>query len=565
MFCDSVEQADVLIDGPRIIGVGEYGPADADETHDLDGAFVCPGFIDGHIHIESTLLTPAELARACVPHGTSAIVADPHEIANVCGRPGIEYMLRASEGIPLRTYIMLPSCVPSTPFDESGARLTAADLSPLYGLPRVLGLAEVMSYPDVVVSERGIMEKLGDARRRGMPVDGHAPLLTGRNLDTYIAAGVSSDHECSRFDEALERIRKGQWVMIRQGSAARNLDALLPLFDEPYSRRCLLVTDDRHPADILWEGHIDNIIRLAARAGKSPVTGIRMATLQAAQRFGLQELGAVAPGYLADLLVLDDLYDVRVRDVYHAGKKVVDAGTMVDFPAPRIPAELIRAVRDTVHIDEIRPEDFVVGGSRTLTDDATMHEGPDKHDCRIIRCCKGDLITEECVAEVDLDVADGIDLDRDILKIAVVERHRATGHIGLGYINGLGLKRGAIASTVGHDAHNLIVAGTNERDMAVAANRLREIGGGCTVVDELRVLAEMPLPIGGLMSERHVLEVAAQNKWLNEAAASLCAWDDGAPFMTLAFMSLPVIPALKLTTRGLVDVAKQQVVPLFVD
>ncbi|MBQ6949412.1 MAG: adenine deaminase, partial [Firmicutes bacterium] len=334
VFTDQLETANVLIEDDRVIGVGEYTEADADQRIDVTGKVICPGFIDGHIHIESTMLTPAELARTCVPHGTTTIVADPHEIANVAGVDGIRYMLEASEGLPMTVYVMLPSCVPATPFDESGAVLTAGDLRPLYDHPRVLGLAEMMNFPGVLAVAPDVLGKLNDARKFNKNIDGHAPLLSGKALDQYISCGVKTEHEGTSAEEGRERIRKGQWLMIRQGTAAKNLKAMLPLMEEPWNRRCLFVTDDRHPADLLNEGQIDHIIRLSIAAGKPALTAIRMATFQAAQCHGLRDLGAVAPGYKADLLVLDDLEDLAINQVFKGGVLVSRNGKTLDFEEP---------------------------------------------------------------------------------------------------------------------------------------------------------------------------------------------------------------------------------------
>lgn len=549
VFTDRLEASNILIDGEKIIGVGEYVDSDADTVRDLSGKIVCPGFIDGHIHIESTMLTPPELARVCLPCGTTAIVADPHEIANVCGLSGIAYMLESSENLPLSVYIMLPSCVPSTPFDETGAVLEAEELHVLYGHPRVLGLGEMMNYPGVLADDPKIMRKISEAHRLGKLVNGHAPLLSGRGLDKYIAAGISDDHECSTIDEAMERISKGQHVMIRQGTAAKNLDALLPLFDEPWSRRCMLVTDDRHPADLISEGHIDNIIRRAVKAGKSPFTAIRMASLQTAEYFGMKGMGAVAPGYRADLLVLDDLETVKVHDVYCGGVLAVSEGKVHDFEKSEIRSDIRKTVRNSFYLDELSSEDFYI-----------KSEG---RKCRVIKIRPGQLLTDEWMTEVALDKENGVDLARDILKLAVIERHLNTGHKGLGFISGIGLKKGAIASSVAHDAHNLIVIGTNDKDMAVAANRIRSLGGGNVVVSEGEILAEMPLPEAGLMSDLSASEVAAQNEEVRHAVHKLGASDNIEPFMNMAFLSLPVIPSLKMTTLGPVDVNSQRIVPLF--
>ena len=551
VFTDRLEEANILIDGEKIIGVGQYKDEDADTVRDLSGKIICPGFIDGHIHIESTMLTPPELARVCLPCGTTAIVADPHEIANVCGLSGIVYMLDSSEDLPLSVYIMLPSCVPSTPFDETGAVLEAEELHVLYNHPRVLGLGEMMNYPGVLADDTKVMQKISEAQTLGKLVNGHAPLLSGRGLDKYIAAGISDDHECSTAEEAMERIAKGQHVMIRQGTAAQNLDALLPLFDEPWSRRCMLVTDDRHPADLMKEGHIDNIIRSAVKPGKSPLTAIRMATLQAAEYFGIRNMGAVAPGYIADILVLDNLETVKVRDVYCRGQLAVSNGKVIDLKKAEIRSDIRKTVRNSFYLDELSASDF--------------HIKPEGRRCRVIKIRPSQLLTDEWITEIDFSRENGIDVERDILKLAVIERHLNTGHKGLGFISGAGLKKGAIASSVAHDAHNLIVIGTNDRDMAIAANRIRSLGGGNAVVADSELIAEMPLPEAGLMSDLSAAETAAQNEAVRLAVHALGASDEIEPFMNMAFLSLPVIPYIKMTTLGLVDVDGQKLVPLFAD
>lgn len=555
VFTDRLEEANVLIDDEKIIGVGEYNDTDADTVRDLSGKIICPGFIDGHIHIESTMLTPAELAKASLPCGTTAIIADPHEIANVCGISGITYMLEASENLPLSVYIMLPSCVPSTPFDETGAVLEAEDLRDLYKHPRVLGLGEMMNYPGVLTGDFQVMQKISEAHNLGKLVNGHAPLLSGKELDKYISAGIGDDHECSTAEEAMERISKGQHVMIRQGTAAKNLEALLPLFNEPWSKRCMLVTDDRHPADLISEGHIDNIIRQAVKEGKSPLAAIRMATLQTAEYFGIGNVGAVAPGYRADLLVLDQLDTVQVCDVYCEGRLAVSAGKVLDFKIPDVRSDIKKMVRNSFYMEELTEDDFYID----VPADASAKR------CRIIKIRPGQLITDHWITEIDFDRMNGIDTQRDILKLAVIERHLNTGHKGLGFISGIGLRKGAIASSVSHDSHNLIVIGTNHADMTIAANRIRTLGGGNVVVSEGEIVAEMPLPLAGLMSDLPAEEVARQNEKVREAVHTLGASDEIEPFMNMAFLSLPVIPDIKMTTLGLVDVNSQKLLPLFAD
>ena len=552
VFTGELEKADVLMQDDRIIGVDAYDDADADIVEDITGKYLCPGFIDGHIHIESSMVLPPELVRIALPHGTTSIVTDPHEIANVSGKAGIAYMLAASEGLPMTVYVMLPSCVPATKFDESGAVLNAEDLEEFYDHPRVLGLAEMMNYPGVLCRDETVMKKIEQARRHGKRINGHAPLLSGKDLDSYISAGVYDDHECSNFDEAVERIRKGQWVMIRRGTAARNLEGLLQLFEAPYAHRCLLVTDDKYPADIMKNGHIDYIIRRAVGYGKNVITGIQMATIQAAQCFGLERLGAIAPGYQADLLILDDLNTVAVQSVYKAGKKVAEDGKAFPFASPAIPEALQREVCGTFCLKPLKAEDFLfpLDGVK---------------NCRVIGLLPKELLTVERHEQIDFAKSNGIDVAQDIVKIAVIERHHQTGHIGLGLVKGLGMKVGAIASSVSHDSHNLIVAGASEADMAFAANRIRALGGGLVVVCDGQVIAELSLPYGGLMSDGGSDEVVAQDQAVRRSTAQLGIPESVQPFMTTAFVSLSVIPHLKLTTLGLIDVDQQKIVPFVVE
>lgn len=552
VFTDELQKANVLIEDEKIIGVGDYSDTDADCVHDISSKYVCPGFIDGHIHIESTMMLPAEFAKAAVLHGTCAVVSDPHEIANVCGGEGIEFMLEASEKLPLDVYVMVPSCVPATAFDESGAELSAADIEPFYRHSRVLGLAEMMNYVGVVFGDEGVMAKINSANEKGKVINGHAPLLSGRDLDKYIAAGIRDDHECSSSEEAKERIRKGQRVMIRNGTAARNLTGLISLFEEPWNRRCLLVTDDKHAADLIANGHIDDIIRLAVKQGKSAVAGIRMATLQAAEAFGLRNEGAVAPGYNANLAVLGDLDSVAVNDVYHLGKRVVSDGVLEPFASPEVSTALKERVLHSFNLAPLCEKDFHVAASGV-------------RKCRVIELVKNQLITEEALLDVDFGANNGVDTEKDILKLAVIERHKNTGHIGLGFIHGIGLKEGAIAASVSHDSHNLIVIGTSEAEMAFAANRVRELGGGMVAVKGGEVLSEMPLPYAGLMTDASAAEVARQNKAVRESVHTLGVPADIEPFMTMAFVSLPVIPKIKMTTLGLFSSDQWAIVPLFAD
>ena len=548
VFTDEIVEANVLIEDRKVIGVGDYQEADVIE--DVSGKYICPAFIDGHIHIESTMLLPGELANVCIPHGTGAIVADPHEIANVNGTLGISYMIEASKNLPMDVYITLPSCVPATGFDESGAVLLADDLAPFYNEKSVIALGEMMNYPGVVGGDGEVLEKLRQANEKGAVINGHAPLLSGKDLDKYISAGICDDHECTNVSEAVEKLRKGQFIMIREGTSARNLDKLIDLFDEPYNHRCLLVTDDKHPYDLLTNGHIDAIIRKAVKLGKSPLIGIRMATIQAAQHFGLKNMGAVAPGYTANLLVLDDLDTVDVRDVYHNGIRICKDKDVCPIPKCEIDPSVSAPIYNSFNIDPLIADDFRIT--------------PVSDTCRVIRVIPGELLTECITEKIDFSSCNGVDVDRNIVKIAVCERHKYTGHIGLGFIKDLGIKKGAIASSVSHDSHNLIIAGTNEEDMALAGNTVAQMNGGLCAVADGKVIAVLPLPVAGLMSTGSAAEVAEQNKAVRQAASLLGCEGSVEPFMNLAFISLPVIPNLKMTTHGLFDSTTWGIVPLFV-
>ena len=552
VFTESIEETNVLIEDEKIIGVGSYySDSDADTVSDIEGRYVCPGFTDAHIHIESTMMVPYSLSQAVLPHGTTTVVTDPHEIANVCGTDGIKYMLEMSENLPLHVYVMLPSCVPATCFDEAGAVLHASDIEELYSHERVLGLAEMMNYPGVIYNDAPTMDKVNACVEKKKNIDGHAPLLTGRDLDKYIAAGICSDHECSNEEEAKEKISKGQWIMIRQGSAAKNLEKLLGLFEAPFYERCLLATDDRNPADIINEGHIDHIIRLAVKAGKDPIKCIKMATLNAAMYFDLKYHGAIAPGYKADLLILDNLKEVKIKDVYSNGKKVVADGTVKSSYTPVARDFITGSVMNSFHMSDVKEEDF--------------HIEPKSSKCRIIKVIPGEILTDELIDEIDFEKNNGIDLEKDYCKIAVIERHHNTGHKGVGFINGTGLKSGALAGSVSHDSHNLIVIGTNEADMVLAANSIKKSGGGLVAVKDGEVLAEVRLPVAGLMSTDSASKISEDNRILREKVKEMGIREDIEPFMNMAFVSLPVIPVLKMTTNGLVNVNEFKRVSLYVD
>ena len=543
VFTKEIESGDVAIKDGYIVSIGEF---DGEEEIDIGGRIICPGLIDGHIHIESSMISPSEFAGAVAPHGTTAVIADPHEIANVAGEEGIRYMLEASAGLPVDIFFMLPSCVPATPLDESGAELSADELEPFYKEERVAGLAELMNSFGTVRADEEIIRKIQGANSYGKRIDGHAPFLTGKDLNAYITAGVRSDHECSSAEEAVEKLKLGQFIMIREGTAARNLEALLPLFDDKYCDRCMLVTDDKHGSDLIDNGHIDYIIRKAIRAGKDPLNAIKMATLNAAMYFGLKDRGAIAPGYIADIIVLSDLEEFTVEKVFKNGRLTVDGGKNVRaINSPLIDKEKYPRVFNSFNLREIKPSDLEI-----------RDEGTKK---RVIKVIPGQILTEELIVESSSKQAEP---DKDIIKLAVIERHKGTGHTGVGFVSGYGLKKGAIASSVAHDSHNLIVAGCTDDDMALAANTVRENGGGLAVVCDGKVLSSLPLPIGGLMCEMNVYEVEDILRVMKEQARQLGVNEGIDPFMTLAFTALPVIPKLRLLTQGVVDVDKQSYVPV---
>lgn len=548
VFTEAVQVADIAVCNGRIVGIGNYtGTLEFDCT----GKFAAPGFIDGHIHLESSMLKPVEFAKAALPHGTTAVITDPHEIANVSGMDGIEFMLESSQGLPLDIYFMLPSCVPSTEFDENGACLTAEDLEPLYARDQVLGLAEVMDYYGIVRGEPKLLNKLDAAKRHHKVIDGHAPGLSGREASTYIYAGIRSDHECVSMKEALEKLSLGQWIMIREGTAAKNLEALKGLFQPPYHQRAMLVTDDKHPYDILANGHMDDILRRAVSMGADPCIAIKMASYNTAVYFGLKDLGAIAPGYQADIVILSDLKEMRVEKVIKAGKLIVDGGLKLSITEPPVREELLRKIRYSFHMKQVTAEDFSI-----RTDQRSVK----KEYIRVIYLVPGEIRTEELI----LPLTDGnprVLIDQDILKLAVVERHHATGHIGLGFLHGYGLKRGAIASSVSHDSHNIVVIGTNEADMAAAVNRIRDMQGGWAIALESEIVDSLPLPIGGLISDLDAVTLSDRIAEMKSIARKLGIKEGVDPFMTPAFVSLPVIPELRLITTGLFDVETQKLIP----
>lgn len=527
-------RADVAIAGGHVVGLGDY--PEAIERVDLDGASLVPGYIDAHMHVESSKLMVDEFARAVLPHGTTSVVADPHEIANVLGERGVRWFLEASEGLPLEVFVMAPSCVPASGFESPSAPLTVSELAGLLELPRVIGVAEMMNFPGVVVGEAGEMAKL----QLGVTdhFDGHAPGLTGRALNAYAAAGIRSDHEATTYEEALEKRRLGLGVMLREGSGARNLRDLLPLIRRFGPDNCMFCTDDREPGFLVEEGHIDQMLRVSVEEGVGVEDALLMATLNPARQHRLQRLGAIAPGYQADILVLERRTEFLPRAVYKRGRRTGE------FPRVAIPDW----VRQSMRMAPVTAGSF------------RMPAG--SGEVRVIGIVPGQLLTTQVIIEPsrrdDEIVADAA---RDLVKIAVVERHNATGRIGRGLVTNVGLRRGAFASTVAHDAHNLVVLGVSDEDMAVCANRLAEVGGGIVVAASGRVLAELPLPVAGLMSDQPLATVYARIAEMERVLKDLgCHLE--APFMTISFLALSVIPELKITDRGLVDVRRFELVPL---
>ena len=531
VFSNELSQCDIAVAEGLIVGMGEYhGKVEMD----VSGKIVLPGFLDAHIHLESSLVSPTEFAKAVLPHGTTTVITDPHEIANVMGTDGIEYMLQATEDLPVDVRFMLPSCVPATPLDESGAILDYRAIDSFYDHPRVQGLAEMMNFVGTVNGDPQVVEKIVASQAHHKKIDGHAPGLSGNDLNAYIAAGVYSDHECSDIDDALAKLKRGQFIMIREGTAARNLEALVPLLCDKYVDRCMFCTDDKHPNDLLEKGHIDYIVKKAISLGVDPIIAVKAACHTAARYFLLNNRGAIAPGYLADFVVIDNFNDFNIEMVYKRGELMYD-GQLRDFPTPEIDPYLVNRAHDTFHLGKLTAEDFKDGRPHA-----------------IIGLVPGEIISE------DAGYIDHIDVEYDILKVAVIERHKNTHHIGLGYIKGYGLKSGAVATSISHDSHNIIVVGTNEEEMAAAANRIAENHGGITVMQDGKVLGEVTLAIAGIMSDDPLVMVNSALESAKDEAFRLGVSRDIDPFMTLSFMALPVIPTLRITTRGVFDVNTQR-------
>ena len=534
VFSNELSTMDLAVAEGLIVGMGSYqGRSEVDCT----GKIVLPGFLDAHIHLESSLVSPTEFVKAVLPHGTTTVVTDPHEIANVMGTDGIEYMLQATEDLPVDVRFMLPSCVPATPLDESGAILDYRAIDSFYDHPRVQGLAEMMNFVGAINGDEQTVEKIVAAQAHHKKIDGHAPDLQGNDLNAYIAAGVYSDHECHDVKDAIAKLERGQFIMIREGTAARNLEALMPLLTGKYADRCMFCTDDKHPNDLLEKGHIDYIVKKAISLGADPITAVKVACHNAARYFLLNNRGGISPGYLADFVIIDNFQDFNIEQVYKKGVLMVDHGEIQDFPSPEIEPYLVERAHKTFHVAALTAEDFA-----------------EKRPRGIIGMVDGEITT------VDAGYSDRIDVEYDVLKIAVVERHKNTHHIGIGYIQGYGLKSGAVATSISHDSHNIIVVGTNETDMAAAVNRVVELNGGIVVWDGGQSVAEVPLAIAGIMSDEPLVTVNEKLETAKDAAHKLGVNPGIDPFMTLSFMALPVIPSLRITTRGVFDVTTQSYV-----
>lgn len=526
VFSNEFLCGDIAVANGLIAGVGKY---DGKTEIDVSGKLVLPGFIDAHIHLESSMVTPAEFAKAVVAHGTTTVITDPHEITNVMGIDGVEYMIQASQNLPIDVHFMMPSCVPATEIDESGAELDCKDIDLYLDNKKVLGLAEMMNYVGVINGDKNVLSKIVTSQAHHKKIDGHAPELSGNDLNAYIAAGVYSDHECSTFENALEKLRKGQFIMIREGTAAHNLKALMPLLTQQYYSRCMFATDDKHPSDLLYGGHIDYIVKQALKNGADPIVALKTATHHAARYFLLNNKGAIASGYLADIVVVDNLEDFNVETVFKCGKLVFD-GEVKDFSAPTVDEKLAEKCFDTFHLDSVTPSSFKVDGKLGL-----------------IGLVGGELLTH------NLGTADKIDVENDILKIACIERHKGTNHIGVGYVKGYSLKSGAVATSVAHDSHNIITVGCNDDDIAVAVNAIKDSKGGIAVVENGKIKALLELPIAGLMSDEPLTTVNEKLENAKSSAYELGADKSIDPFMTLSFLSLPVIPSLRITTKGVFD------------
>jgi adenine deaminase len=543
-FIGEIEQADVAIYGDRIAGVGNYG--NAKEIIDLQGRFLAPGLINGHTHIESSMLHPARYAEAVVPRGTLAVVTDLHEIANVCGSEGIKFVTDVTRKLPLDMLFMAPSCVPATHLETSGARINSNEVKKILAHPKIIGLGEMMNFPGVVSGDEEVLKKISASK--GKIIDGHAPGLAGKELNAYLSAGILSDHESTTLEEGKEKLRRGMHLMIREGSSEKNLDALLPLVTDNTYKRCFFVVDDLSCSDLLREGDIDAVVRKAIDRGLEPVRAIQMATINAAEYFRLYDRGGIGPGYIANLITITDLAKLEIDMVFYQGKLVASQGKPL-FPLPPITLEL----RDTVRIKPPMGKSLKIHLPRR----ESVGEGETSDETYpVIEIIPGQIVTKKAMEKIKIvDGAVMPDVERDILKLVVVERHKASGNIGVGLVKGFGLKNGALASSVAHDSHNIIAVGTNDLDILKAIEEINRLQGGLVVYADLEILASLPLPIAGLLSPEPLETVVSQHEKLEQAAASLGSLPP-APFAILSFLALPVIPELRLTDLGLVDVVE---------
>lgn len=548
LFTDTIDEGDIAICRSHIVGIGKY---DGLEEIDCTGRILAPSLIEGHMHLESVMISPRSFRDLAVPHGTCAAVVDPHEIANVAGIDGINYILKMTDDLDLNIAVMIPSCVPSTPLDESGAILTSEEIRPLYENERITGLAEMMNAYGVTHGDDECLRKCVDAINSGKLIDGHAPSLSGNMLNAYLASGVSTDHECSNFDEALEKMRKGQWIEIREGTVCRDLNALMKLFEPPYYNRCMLATDDSHPDTIINLGHIDKIIRQAISKGANPIYAIKMGSLNPASHYGFSHMGAIGVGYLANIIVLDDLETFKINSCYINGKKVSEESKVLEKSSDKfntLDKNEFKRVYYSFNMNTVKASDFVCKekGSKLRT----------------IEIIPGGVLTKETIVDVDKNKETYVDTSMNIAKIAVVERHKNTGHIGIGFIKGYGIRQGAIASSIGHDSHNIIVVGVNDEDMALAVNTVKNNNGGIAIACNNVVSGDLKLEVAGLMTESNENYVIGNLEKLKDIAYyELGVLRDIDPFMTLAFMQLPVIPELKIIPKGLVRVSTQEIVP----
>ncbi len=546
VFTGELVNGDIAICNGHIAGIGKY---ESTKQIQLDGQYICPGLIDGHIHIESSLLEPAQFAKAVLPHGTTTVICDPHEIANVAGIDGIKYILDSANNLALEIYAMVPACVPATDMETAGAEISTVDMIDLLSHPKVLGLAEVMNFPGTVSGDPGILEKIKIFKKYNLPIDGHAPGLTGKNLQAYCAAGITSDHECTTLQEAQEKLRSGMYIYIREGSTAKNLADLHPLINSKTAHLCLLVSDDLHPDDIIRAGHMDATLKKAVSLGIDPVTAIQLVTINPARRFGLHDLGAIAPGFRANLVTFQDLENFQVKHVFTNGMQSVVDGKMLSKANIEIQDNVPTKINHSVHT-KWKNIDFTVAVKG--------------NKINVIELVPNQLITRKQILKPTISNNTAVaDPSRDLLKIAVIERHKKSGQMSVGFIKGFGLKGGAIASSIAHDSHNIIVIGTNDEEMLIATKEITQINGGLAVIENHRVWGSLSLPIAGLMSNKNVTDVAKQLNSLQGKIKSLgCALDS--PIMALSFLALPVIPDLKITDKGLVDVNSFQFTSLWV-